>query len=154
MARRVEIVLCAVIALPSIAHAQFSLVATQLGLKDEASGRSYTATCAKDACRVTLPLMVAGIYCVLNIRASAPSTAGWGGLVFALGPCERGFQVKLAAGDSMSSRYQLDPFGAMSKVYFLPYGPPFFSFSGNGMDDGVARPSAMIRLDLIATQPR
>jgi len=149
-----RIFLCAVLIFPCAAQAQFSLVATQLGYKDEETGASYAGICSRDACRATIPIRIFGIRCVLNIRVSAPTKAGFGSVLFASGPCERGYRIDLANGNSRSDRYELDSFGAMSKAYDLPFGPSSNPSFGNGTDDGVVHPSVRVRLELIATQER
>jgi hypothetical protein len=144
------------IAVPSLARAQFSLVATQIGPKEEPIGTSYAATCAKDACRVTLPVYVAQVGCVMNVRVSRPTRHGMGNILFAAGPCQGGFKV---AVDKDSFFYQLDEFGAVSETYtlmFVPASPSTMIEGPFGSNDLVFRPSARfeLRLDLIATGAR
>jgi hypothetical protein len=149
-------IVCAILATPCLAHAQFSLVATQIGPKEDPIGTSYTATCAKDACRVTLPVYVANVGCVLNVRVSRPTRHGLGKVIFAAGPCQGGFKV---AVDKDSFFYQLDEFGAVSETFtlmFVPASPSTMVEGPFGSNDLVFRPSARfkLRLDLIATGAR
>ena len=146
----------AILATPCLAYAQFSLVATQIGPKDEPIGDSYTAACAKDACRVTLPVYVAGVGCVLNVRVSAPTLHGMGTVLFAAGPCQGGYQLDVYPGAAAAS-YQLDAFGAMTRSYVVPLVPHGYGgiHSPAVLDDGVERrrPDAVVRLDLVAPAP-
>ncbi len=140
--------------MPCLAHAQFSLVATQIGPKDEPLGDPYTATCAKDACRVTLPVYVERVGCILNVRVSAPTRHGTGSIIFAAGPCQGGYGLAVYPG-AASANYQLDPLGAMTRSYFVSFVRKGFggTYSPEFLNDGVARPlpGAELRLDLIAT---
>jgi hypothetical protein len=147
-------ILCAILAVPCLARAQFSLLATQIGPKEEPIGTSYAATCAKDACRVTLPVYVAQVGCVMNVRVSRPTRHGMGSILFAAGPCQGGFKV---AVDKERVFYQLDEFGAVSETHTLTFAPasPSTMIEGPfGSNDLVFRPSARLRLDLIATGAR
>jgi hypothetical protein len=147
-----HIPLIAILILPHVAQAQFSLVATQLGYRDEADGASYEGICSRDACRATLPIRMFGIRCVLNIRVSAPTKAGSGGVLFAAGPCEGGYRLDLGPRNSFSAKYEVDSFGAVSKTYDVPIGSSADTSLDNGMDDGVVHPLVRVRLDVIATR--
>jgi len=154
VAMPVRAIVCAILAVPSLAHAQFSLVATQIGPKDEPIGDPYIAICAKDACRVTLPVYVERVGSVLNVRVSAPTRQGMGSIIFAAGPRQGGYDLAVDPG-AASANYQLDPLGAMTRSYFVSFVRKGFgeTYSRGFLNDGVVRPipGAELRLDLIAT---
>ena len=144
--------------LPSAAEAQFSLGVTQIepGSQEEGGSQEEDATragtCAKDACRATVPLRVGDDLCVLNLRVGAPGDDGRGQISAALGPCRSG-RVRAISGDPFSAEYHLDRFGASSLVVAVPIQPPQWR-GMTGLDDGVIRPDAAVRLDIIATATR
>ena len=149
-------ILCVLLLLPSIARAQFSLVARQVGPGDQAGYTSYDGICAKDACRVTLLVYVDKVPCVLNARVSAPDKVGGGEIRLATGPCRGGFERELNAGTAFA-RYQLDQFGATVETLRLQFRPRTVSGEADfpaGMDDGVVRPGTSVELDIIAAKPR
>ncbi len=147
-----RIFLCGMLVLPSMAFARFSVVARQLAYKEDAVGASYAGICTRYACRATLPIRMFGIRCVLNIRVSAPTKAGSGGVLFAVGPCEGGYRLELGPRNSFSAKYEVDSFGAMSKTYDVPIGSSADTSLDNGMDDGAVHPLVRVRLDVIATR--
>jgi hypothetical protein len=141
--------------IPAAAHAQFSVVVTELGSYNSADGPEYAAQCARDACRATLPVQVGAVRCVLNVRVGARNEAGVGQVMFAGGPCESG--VTLAIDEYHSQAfYKVDHFGATSKMFMLPFRLPAEAHAGGHddplMDDGVYHFGVGVRLDIIATQ--
>jgi hypothetical protein len=149
--------LAVLLVLPVAAKAQFSLDVTQVGQAavGQAAQEDYpahTGTCAKDACRATLPVQISGDWCVLNVRVGAPDRGGNGQVLFALGPC-RSTLPRAIPGDAALASYHLDRIGAASLV--LPIISRPTQWDGViGLDDGVVRPDASVRLDIIATDTR
>lgn len=139
---------------PAAAHAQFSLLATQVGPSDHANYTSYNGICSTDACRDTLPVLFDGVPCVLNVRVSAPNRFGRGHINFAAGPCRGGFQIRITPYFA-GATYQTDRFGASSGIFHLELEPRTSSGSPDdppALDDGVVRPTTNVELDIIATQ--
>jgi hypothetical protein len=134
--------------LPSVAEAQFSLDVTQIDPGSQNDGPTGAGVCAKDACRATVPLQVGDDLCVLNLRVGAPGGDGWGQISLALGPCRSG-QVRVISGDPFPARYHLDRFGAASLAIAVPIQSQWGGIPG--FDDGILRPDASVRLDIIAT---
>lgn len=67
--------LAAVLLLPVVAKAEFTLDVTQTSPESVADGPTYPGTCTKEACRATLSVQVGGSVCVLNVRVARPIPA-------------------------------------------------------------------------------
>jgi hypothetical protein len=149
-------ILYALLLLPNMAHAQFSLVARQVGPGGPADDTYYHGICAKDACRATLLVYVDNVPCVLNARVSAPNKFGGGVIKLATGPCRGGFEIEVSPGTGVAS-YALDQFGAAVETLRLQFQPRTNSGEGDFlacMNDGVVRPGTSVELEIIATKPR
>ncbi len=139
-----------VLLFPLIAKAEFKMEVTQVGpgspQDDEAP---YPGACAMDACRATVPLLLGDDICILNVRVGAPSSAGWGQIQLAIGPCRSG-RVRSLPPATSPARYHLDSFGATSIMLALPIEPPRW-MGIEGLDDGVRHAEAAVQIDIIAT---
>ncbi len=147
--------LYAMLLLPTIAHAQFSLVARQVGAQAPSEDTSYIGICSKDACRATLPVYFDNVPCVVNVRVAAPNRYGGGRIDFAAGPCRGGFEIRIAP-NSATALYETDQFGASTGVFRLDIQP--LTVTGDiddppGINDGVVRPTTAVELDIIAITP-
>jgi hypothetical protein len=147
IARTVAILL---LLLPGVAEAQFRLDVTQIALgSPQEDDPAYPSACARDACRAAIPLLLGDDLCVLNVQIGAPSSDGWGQIWLALGPC-RSSRVRVISNGLSSAKYHLDRFGVASMVLELSIQPR--QWRGiEGLDDGVRRADAAVRLDIIAT---
>jgi hypothetical protein len=140
-----------VLLLPTVADAQFSLNATELGFGAEQDGPTHAGTCGKDACRATLPVKLGGDVCILNIRVGAPAAEGWGSILFAAGPCRSG-RMLVVKGYPASTGYVPDRFGAATLAFDVPFQSAKWANLPDGWDDAVVHEAARVRLDIVAVK--
>jgi len=145
-------ILAIALLLPLSARAQFSLTATQVGLAGP-DAESHAGNCSRDACRAIIPVRWGGEVCALNIRVAAPTREGWGGVMFAAGPCQSGRKVAVSPNASETG-YTLDHVFAASQQFVVPLQSAAESIANKLIDDGVLHKPVVVRLDIIAHRPQ